>query len=192
MGDLGLHVQHIPFRMGWYPESVYAELSNIAETRPDGKGGITDCETWDNAVVLCRTKDPVDGKSFLMTMETKRMSPGDTNTWYIEVFGTEGSAKFTTHDPKAFYYLETKGKEQGWTRVDIGPKSFLPTITGGIFEFGFSDSFQQMMGAFMQEFREGGSNHAFPNVQPEETVWSHKLMTAALESHKSGRRITLS
>ncbi len=191
MGDLGLHTQHIPFRMGWLPESVYADLSNVAEQRPDGKGGTAECRTWDNALILCRCKDPENGKSFPMSLETRRMSPGDTNTWYIEVYGTKGSARFTTHDPKAFYYLETKGKEQGWTRVDIGPASFLPSITGGIFEFGFSDAFQQMLGAFVQEFREEGSSHPFPNVTPEETVWSHRVMTAALESQKSGRRIEL-
>ncbi len=191
MGDLGLHTQHIPLRMGWKPESVFAELSNIAESRPDGKGGTAVCETWDNATLMCRCSDPETGKSFPMTLETKRMSPGDTNNWFIEVYGTEGSAKFTTRDPRSFYYLETRGKEQGWTRVDIGPVSFLPTITGGIFEFGFSDSFQQMLGAFMQEFREGGSNHSFKNVLPEETAWSHQIMTAALNSHKTGMRVRL-
>ncbi|MCD6342294.1 MAG: Gfo/Idh/MocA family oxidoreductase [Spirochaetaceae bacterium] len=191
MGDLGLHTHHIPLRMGWKPDSVFAELSNISEQRPDGKGGMAECETWDNATLMCRCTDPGNGKSFPMILETKRMSPGDTNTWFIEVYGTGGSARFTTHDPKAFYYLETKGKEQGWTRVDIGPASFLPTITGGIFEFGFSDSFQQMLGAFMHEFKEGGSDHPFPNVSPEETVWSHQIMTAALESHKTGKRVSL-
>ncbi|RKX72046.1 MAG: gfo/Idh/MocA family oxidoreductase, partial [Spirochaetes bacterium] len=73
----------------------------------------------------------------------------------------------------------------------IGPASFLPTITGGIFEFGFSDSFQQMLGAFMQEFRDGGSSHPFPNVLPEETFWSHQIMTAALKSHKTAGRVNL-
>ena len=95
------------------------------------------------------------------------MAPGQTNTWFIEVYGTQGSVKFSTHDPKAFYYLETTGKEQGWTRIDIGPQSFIPTITGGIFEFGFSDAFQQMIGAFVQDLNEIATKHAFRNVLPE-------------------------
>ena len=103
----------------------------------------------------------------------------------------EGSAKFSTHDPRSFYHLETIGKEQGWTRTDIGSQSFTPTITGGIFEFGFSDAFQQMIAAFMTEFSENKSSHPFRNVLPEETLLSHQLMTAALESHKTGRRIGL-
>ena len=45
MGDLGLHTQHIPLRMGWKPISVYAEFSNIVEKRPDGKGGMALCQT---------------------------------------------------------------------------------------------------------------------------------------------------
>jgi predicted dehydrogenase len=119
------------------------------------------------------------------------MAPGATNTWFIEVYGTEGSAMFSTHDPKAFVTLETRGKEQGWNRMDIGSQSAIPSITGGIFEFGFSDAFQQMMGAFLQEFRDGGSKHPFPMVTPEETVWSHRLLTAALESNRTGRRVAL-
>ena len=191
MGDLGMHTQHIPFRMGWIPKTVYADLLNIAETRPDGKGGFATCKTWDNAVLTCRCVDPDNRKDFALILETKRMAPGATNTWFIEVYGTKGSAKFTTHDPKAFYFLETKGKEQGGTRIDTGSQSVIPSVTGGIFEFGFSDAFQQMLGAFVYEFKEGGSDHSFKNVMPEETALSHKVLTAALESNKTGKKITI-
>lgn len=191
MGDLGLHTQHIPFRMGWKPKWVFADLQKIAETRPDESGNLVPCLTWDNAVLTTRCDDPLNGKEFTLVLETKRMAPGQTNTWFIEVYGTKGSVKFSTHDPKAFYYLETTGKEQGWTRIDIGPQSFIPTITGGIFEFGFSDAFQQMIGAFMHEFSDIAATNAFSNVMPGETHLSHRLMTAALKSHSSGRRIDL-
>ncbi len=191
MGDLGMHALHIPFRMGWKPSAVYADLQNIAETRPDGKGKTVACETWDNAVLTCRCTDPKTSKDFSMVIETKRMAPGATNNWFIEVYGTEGSAKFSTHDPKAFDYLTSGGKEQGWTRLDIGSQSAIPSITGGIFEFGFSDALQQMIGAFMYALAEKEGQHPFGNVTPEETGWSHELFTAALESHKTGRRIPL-
>jgi predicted dehydrogenase len=126
-----------------------------------------------------------------MVVETKRMAPGATNNWFIEVYGTEGSAKFSTHNPKAFDFLTTSGKEQGWTRLDIGSQSAIPSITGGIFEFGFSDAFQQMIGLFIQELSDKGSLNPFRNVTPEETSWSHELFTSALESHKTGRKIRL-
>jgi predicted dehydrogenase len=191
MGDLGIHALHIPFHMGWKPVSVFADLQKVVKTRPDGKGKIVPCETWDNAVLTCKSIDPVTGKDFSMVVETKRMAPGATNNWFIEVYGTEGSAKFSTHNPKAFEFLTTIGKEQGWTRIDCGSQSSIPSITGGIFEFGFSDAFQQMIGAFMSELSGKGSMHPFRNVSSEETGWSHDLFTAALESHKTGRKIVL-
>ncbi|MCE5345337.1 MAG: Gfo/Idh/MocA family oxidoreductase [Bacteroidales bacterium] len=191
MGDLGIHTLHVPFNMGWKPTSVYADLQKIAENRPDGKGGIVPCKTWDNAVLTCRSTDPRTGKEFSMVVETKRMAPGATNNWFIEVYGTEGSATFSSHNPKAFNFLVTSGKEQGWTTIDCGSQSAIPSVTGGIFEFGFSDAFQQMIGAFVQELSGRGNTHPFKNVTPEETMWSHELFTAALESHKSGRKIIL-
>ena len=191
MGDLGIHTSHIPFRMGWKPLNVYADLQKIAETRPDGGGAIVPCKTWDNAVLTCKSTDPATGKIFSLVFETKRMAPGATNNWFIEVYGTQSSATFSTHNPKAFNFLETSGKVQGWTRIDIGSQSAIPSITGGIFEFGFSDCFQQMIGAFVNELAEKPVNHPFGNVLPEETVWSHKLLTAALESYNTGMRINI-
>ena len=38
IGDLGLHTQHVPFRMGWTPKKVYAMLSNLVTERPDKTG----------------------------------------------------------------------------------------------------------------------------------------------------------
>lgn len=185
MGDLGMHTHHVPLRMGWRPISVFADLQKLVLTRPDGKGHTVPCDTWDNALLVCRAKDPKDNAEFSIHFETRRMAPGATNTWYLEVYGTEGSARFTTADPKAFWILETKAREQGWTRIDTGSQSFIPSVTGGIFEFGFSDALQQMIGAFCEEFAEGGSKHGFGNVTPDETVSSHALLTAALISHKT-------
>lgn len=191
MGDLGLHTQHIPFRMGWKPKWVFADLQNIAETRPDSNGTIVPCLTWDNAVITTRCTDTDTSKEFSLVLETKRMAPGQTNSWFIEVYGTQGSAKYSTHNPKAFYELETKGKEQAWARTDIGPVSFIPTITGGIFESGFSDAFQQMIGAFIQEFQTPETNHAFRCATADETRQSHALMTAALQSNYEKRAVQI-
>jgi len=191
MGDLGMHTLHIPFHMGWKPVSVYADLQKVVKTRPDEKGSKVPCETWDNAVLTCKCVDPATGEDFSMVVETKRMAPGATNNWFIEVYGTEGSAKFSTHNPKAFEFLSSNGKEQGWTKMDIGSQSAIPTITGAIFEFGFSDAFQQMVGTFMQELSGTGSNHPFRNVTPDETMWSHKLFTASLDSNLEGKRILI-
>ncbi len=191
MGDLGMHTLHIPFNMNWKPISVFANLQKIVDERPDGKGGMVKCDTWDNAVLTCNSFDPFTKKEFTLVLETKRMAPGATNNWFIEIYGTKGSAVFSTHNPKVFSCLDTNGKEQGWNNTDIGSQSYIPTITGGIFEFGFSDAFQQMAGAYVQEFNDGGSHHLFRNVIPVETHMSHELFTAAIESHQTGRRIDL-
>ena len=188
MGDLGIHTQHIPFHVGWRPRNVYAVLSDIAKERPDGNGNTVPCKTWDNAVLVCDTVDK-NGDNFPMFLETKRMSPGSTNEWFIEVYGLEASAKFNSNDPNAFVYTQAVGKEQAWCRLDIGYKPQFKTVTGGIFEFGFTDSILQMWCAFMKEVC--GEAVEFGCFTPEETRLSHKLLTAALVSNREKRVVEL-
>ncbi len=182
MGDLGIHTQHIPFRMGWIPKTVYACLSKIVTSRPDGKGGTAPCLTWDNATLCCKVDHP-GGYQFPMYLETKRMAPGMTNTWYIEVDGLDASARFSTRDPKSFSFLASGEKEQPWSRLDMGYSSAVPGITGSIFEFGFSDAILQMWAAFLLEL-EGGPPPIFGCFTPEETRISHALLSAALDSNR--------
>ncbi|HTZ52381.1 MAG TPA: Gfo/Idh/MocA family oxidoreductase [Spirochaetia bacterium] len=182
LGDLGIHTQHVPFRSGWVPRTVYASLSKIVTTRPDGKGGTAPCRTWDNAT-LCCTVPHADGYEFPMYLETKRMAPGMTNTWFIEVDGLSASARFTSRDPKSFYYLLSGEKEQPWCRLDLGYTPAVPGITGGIFEFGFPDAILQMWASFLLEM-ESGTPPVFGCFTPEETRISHALQTAALRSNE--------
>ena len=49
MGDLGMHVTHVPLRLGWRPSTVFAQLQELVATRPDGKGGTALCDTIENA-----------------------------------------------------------------------------------------------------------------------------------------------
>ena len=188
MGDLGLHAEQIPFRMGWVPENVCAKLSNYITKRPDGKGGMAKCETWDNAILICDTKDSM-GNKFPVTFEMKRMQPGATNEWYIEVYGMDMSLKFSTSDPNAFYFTEAMGHEQAWCRLIVGNKPQIKTATGAIFEFGFADAILQMWAAFIYEIE--GKELAFGCCRPDETILSHKLHTAALKSHKENTIVTL-
>jgi len=183
MGDLGLHVCHVPFRAGWIPQNVRAILSDIVKERPDGKGGKASCRTWDNATLLCETIDPQGNKHFPMTLKTQRISPGEKDTWRIEILGTKASAKFSTKNPKRLEILEYQGKEQIWQMIDMGYEPAFKTITGGIFEFGFTDAILQMWAAFVYELTEGKPFAKFAGcVTPEETKMSHWLFTAALES----------
>jgi predicted dehydrogenase len=186
MGDLGIHTQHVPFRMGFRPENVFVKLSKYVTHRPDGKGGMVPCDTWDNATVICDTRDHT-GNVFPMYMETKRMDPGCTDNWFFEIYGLECSARFTSLNPNVFSYLVPWGKEQAWADINIGYKPMIPTITGPIFEFGFTDAILQMWAAFMAELE--GKPLFFSCFTPEETALSHKVYTAALESHRTGKLI---
>jgi len=191
MGDLGMHTCHFPFRVGWTPLNVRAALAKIVPQRPDGKGGMAACETWDNATLLCEAQER-SGNKFALTIKTHRIAPGHKDTWYLEIYGTKASARFSTKNPKGFELLEYNGGEQSWQQIDMGYHSAFKTITGDIFEFGFSDSILQMMAAFFYEVAHGKpAKPATGCVTPEETALSHRLFTAALKSQALGTTETV-
>ncbi len=180
MGDLGMHAVHVPFRLGWIPTRVFAQLQKIYTERPDGTGGMAPADTWDNAML--HTDVTIDGVEVPVRFEMKRLAPGETNTWFFEVFGTDGGVRYSTKDTKALWVFE-RGKEQSWKRIDLGFHGPFPTITGGIFEAGFPDCFLQMWASYLAE-RAGQLGDKFGCVTPEEALQSHVLFDAALRSHK--------
>lgn len=187
MGDLGMHAVHLPLRFGWIPKNVRALLSNVVTERPGKDGAMVPCETWDNAVLA--TVAEADGQEFPMIIETKRIAPGETDTWYLEVHGTEYSAAFSTKHPRTFRFMEYRpGGEQEWRNVDIGYESAYKTVTGPIFEFGFPDAILQMWAAFVDELSHGQQEmlQPFTCATPSESRLSHELFTAALESERTG------
>jgi predicted dehydrogenase len=192
MGDLGMHVLHIPLRFGWMPVNVRALLSKIVTERPDGKGGMAPCETWDNAILACEVK--AADQHFPMMLSTKRIAPGETNTWFIRILGTEFSAEFTTKYPRTLRTMTYRsGRPQSWEVLDLGYTSAYPAITGTIFEFGFPDSILQMYAAFCDELvNREQMRQPFGCVTPEETHQQHLVLTAALESHWTGQVVHLS
>jgi predicted dehydrogenase len=188
MGDLGMHPLHIPIRLGWKPSNVRAMLSNIVQQRPNAAGELVPCETWDNATLACEVKTA--DQQFPMTIQTYRIAPGETNTWYLRVLGTQFSAEYSTKFPKTLRTMSyTPGAEQAWQVLDMGYETVYPTITGGIFEFGFSDGLLQMWAAFCDELAHGrgGMKQSFYCATPDETQLHHRILTAALESGKAGQ-----
>jgi len=179
MGDLGMHVAHVPLRLGWKPTTVYSQLQKIYSTRPDGKGGSAVCDTWDNAVLHCSAS--VAGHATPLTLEMKRMAPTETNTWYFEVLGTDRGVRYSTKEPKTLWTYR-RDKEQWWEKTDLGFGTPFKTITGGIFEPGFPDLLMQMWAAFLAE-RAGALGDRFGCATPDEAVASHELWQAALDSH---------
>lgn len=192
MGDLGMHALHIPIRSGWIPKTVSASLSNIVTKRPNGKGETVACETWDNATLQCVVEHPHDKYDFPMTVKTYRIAPGETNTWSIEILGTKFSARYSTKYPKTLQTMEYQnGGKQEWRNEDLGYDSVYKTITGGIFEFGFTDAILQMWAALLDEFSNPGKDMPYSCVTPNETNIHHKILTAALESFKKQEIIVL-
>jgi predicted dehydrogenase len=192
MGDLGMHVCHVPFRAGWFPRNVRAILSDMVKQRPDGKGNLVPCETWDNATLLCESADPATGQPFPLMLKTQRIAPGETNSWSMEILGMKGCARFSTKNPRRLELLDYAGKEQAWREIDMGNETAFKTITGGIFEIGFSAILMQMFAAFMHELVHGKPVSRFAGcVTPDETAWSHRLFTAALESQKKASVVPL-
>ncbi|MDZ4404689.1 Gfo/Idh/MocA family oxidoreductase [Prosthecobacter sp.] len=180
LGDLGMHACHIPLRLGWKPRRLFAQLQKGHPQRPDGKGGMADCDTWDNALLHCWTE--IAGHEVPLRLEMKRMAPGETNTWFIEVLGTDGGVRYSTKEPKTLWVFEN-GKEQFWKKTDLGFGMPFKTVTGGIFEPGFPDVIQQMWAAYLME-RAGLLGSRFGCATVEEAVATQEIFAAALESHR--------
>jgi hypothetical protein len=190
MGDLGMHVLHLPLRLGLRPDNVRALLAKIVEERPGRDGQMEACETWDNAILACQST--LKGKNFPMLLSTKRIAPGHANTWFIRINGTRTSVEFSTKNPKQLAVMNYApgDKSQSWCLQDVPYQSAYPTITGHIFEFGFSDAILQMWAAFCDgnrawrqravRLRPAGGNR-----------FSHALFTAALQSGQSGQTISV-
>jgi predicted dehydrogenase len=192
MGDLGMHACHMPFRAGWVPKNVRAVLSNLVPERPDGKGGKALCETWDNATLLCTASDR-DGGEFPLTIKTQRIAPGHKNTWYLEILGMKGSARWSSKQVNTLEIMTYTGGQQAWQVIDMGHEMAFTSLTGGIFEAGFSDSILQMWAAFLYELVHQKPLKRFAGcVTPQEAATSHRLFTAALQSQRERQVVELS
>lgn len=193
LGDLGMHACHVPFRAGWKPRNVRAILSDIVKQRPDGKGGLAPCRTWENGTMLCDVTDPASGEPFPLTMKLQRIAPGMRNNWYISIMGTKTSVRWSSVNCNMLEVLHYEsGQPQGWQQIQTGYEPAHKTITGNIFQFGFTDSIQQMWAAFLYELVEGKPIKRFAGcVRPEEVLLSHQLFTAALQSQRDASVVTL-
>jgi len=186
MGDLGLHVAHVPLRLGFAPTSVYALLDNVVTTRPGPDGTLVDCDTWDNALLACRAPQPGSDREFSMLWETRRIAPGQMNSWSFEALGMDGGVRFSTRTPTTLQRFIRRDGEQVWEEIQPGNVSAWPTISGGIFEFGFSDALLQMWASYLAE-RAGSLGDRFGTATVDEALAAHHVFDAALRSQESGR-----
>lgn len=187
MGDLGMHVLHVPLRLGWRPQRVSASLVKRVRARPDANGDPVPCTTWDNATITGHV--PHGDDSFPLVLKTWRIAPGESNTWSIRVLGMRQSAFFTTKNPRQWMWMDYEpGGDQAWQVQDLGYQSLFPSITGSIFEFGFSDAILQMWAAFIDEIG-GGNARGFHCVTPQEAADHHAVLSAALSAGTTGTTV---
>jgi len=189
MNDLGLHVCHLPLRLGWEPLRVSSVLQDLVHERPGPDGRAVPCDTWENATLLCTAV--AEGGPFPLTLATKRIDPGQKNTWSIAVTGMEGGVAFSTRYPKTVWKLGIDKGEQVWGQLEMGSQSrgTWPTVTGGIFEFGFPDAILQMLASYFAE-RAGALGSRFACATPAEALASHQIVDAAMRSWDLGRPVS--
>ncbi len=102
----------------------------------------------DTLGLLLHCDAEIGGESVPMRWEMKRLAPGESNSWFIEVLGARGGVKFSTKTPRTLrlFEIDAQNGEQSWKSPDLGHGSAFETVTGGNFEFGFPDSILQMLG----------------------------------------------
>jgi predicted dehydrogenase len=142
-------------------------------------------DTWDNATLA--TYFEYDGGRTPLRIELKRFAPGETNTWYIEVLGTDGGVRYSTKTPKTLWTFR-RHQEQSWESTDLGFQMVFPAITGAIFEPGFPDILLQMWAAFLAE-RAGQLDGRFGCATVDEAVASHRIWAAALASQRTNTAV---
>jgi predicted dehydrogenase len=180
MGDLGMHVAHVPLRLGWRPRTVFGVLSNLVTERLDPQTGEpVPCDTIDNATLHCDA-------GFPLALRTHRIAPGHMNTWRLTATGMDGGVSFSTAQPKTVHRFAVRDGRQVWERLEVGSQSAFPTVTGPIFEFGFADAILQMWAAYLAE-RAGALGGRFGCATPREALDSHRLFAAALRSGQTLR-----
>ena len=190
MGDLGVHIALVCGRAGWELLNTRAICSNIRPYRPDANGKMVPCETLDNANLLTELCDPDTQSTFPWRLRVHRIMPGEKNSWYIGVYGDKACARFSLKNPRLLEVLHYEGGSQAWQQIDTGFETAYPTVTGAIFEFGAPDAFMQMMAAFLHELHTGKPlSKAAACPSPDETHWTHRLFSAALQSSDQGATV---
>jgi len=190
LGDLGMHAAHIPLRLGYKPTRVFAILDDIVTHREGASGEQLACDTFDNAVLAMRAKNPGNEREFPMFWEMKRIAPGESNTFFFSALGMNGGVRFSTKNPAVYHTFALRNGEQVWSEIQPGHVTNWPVITGHIFEFGFPDALLQMWAAYFAE-REGKLGDRFACASVEEVINSHKAFAAAMKSHETHSEIAI-
>jgi hypothetical protein len=150
-----MHALHVPLRAGWKPTRVFAHLNKIVTERPTARAARFPARPWDNGSLYVDTVNPFDGQPFPMTYRIYRIAPGETDT--VVHRGARDEVQHPVLEPQheVAPVHGVLGGAQTWQDENLGYETIYKTITGSIFEFGFSDMILQMWAAFMDELSNG-------------------------------------
>jgi predicted dehydrogenase len=143
-------------------------------------------DTYDNATLLAAVEQGT--YEFPLTLQMKRIAPGEANTWRIRAVGMKGGVEFSTRYPKTVWLFRFEGGRQSWSQVEVGSQSTFPTITIPAVEFGFTDSVLQMWAAYLTE-RAGDLGDRFGCATPQEALLAHRVVAAALKSSATSQAV---
>ena len=101
-----------------------------AASRPDGEP--SPCDTWDNASLLCEA----ERGGFPMLLETKRIAPGQSNTWYFETLGRTAACLLDPQPAVLRGSATLGGRRRGRRPTARPPRRYGRPSPAGIFEFG--------------------------------------------------------
>jgi hypothetical protein len=137
--------------------------------------------------------DVIESGKDLLAEKPFGIDSGQKSSWEFEALGLNGGVRFSTKNPKLVEVFTVSdlpgiGPQQIWQHVDAGSQSVWPTVTGAIFEAGFSDSILQMWAVFLAE-REGMLGDRFGAATPAEaafthSIYDHSIYDAAMQSHR--------
>jgi hypothetical protein len=158
MGDLGMHVAHLPLRLGWRrPPSTPSSATSSPSARPrDRRARPVRHDRQRHAAV--RRRLPADPAH-----PPDRARPHEHLAHLAT--GMDGGVSFSTAQPKTVHRFALRDGRQVWERFEVGSQSAFATITGPIFEFGFADAILQMWAAYLAE-RAGALGDRFAAPRP--------------------------
>ena len=137
------------------PRNVRAILSKIVAERPDGKGSRAPLHHLGQRHLALRGRRPRRPAVLPLDLEDPADRAGPEEQLATGDPGHAGLRPLVQRQADVLEVLEYSGGEQVWGQVQMGYETPFPTVTGGIFQFGFSDAILQMWAAFLFELAHG-------------------------------------
>lgn len=138
-GVLADYLPHIVDLVNWLigkPDRVCAISRTFVTERPreQGSNEMEPVETDDHIIVQAQTRSGVIG-----TYEAGRLTVGPINDMRLEIYGSEGSLRWSVEDLNSLYFSEKRmpEEERGWLRIPTMQRYPGAAIPGSDLQVGF-------------------------------------------------------